>query len=85
MENEILKNSIIKRCANLAFAQEWNAATLEECITEYTEQFEEHSENRWLRKWLGWMIEDKNTEAIEIMKDLIRYNISLMLFTNIPV
>ena len=53
--------------------------TIADCMREYTqefsEQFEDGSYMECLRLSLGWMIEDGHKEAIEIMKDLIRYRL----------
>ncbi|WP_242831827.1 hypothetical protein [Desulfitobacterium hafniense] len=70
----MLKSEIIRRAAELAHKND-PYLTTRECIEEYYEQFEDGSYELWLRGWLGLMIEDGHKEAVEIMKDLIRYRL----------
>lgn len=79
MNKNELKIAIINRSAGLAHkTDECSITTLEEYIHEYTQQFEDACEsyNTWLRLWLSYMVEKGSKEAIEIMKDLIRYRLA---------
>ncbi|WP_242831340.1 hypothetical protein [Desulfitobacterium dehalogenans] len=69
-----LRNEIIRKAAELAHKND-PYLTKHECASEYYDQFEDGSYELWLRGWLGLMIEDGSKEAIEIMKDLIRYRL----------
>jgi len=71
-----LRDKIISQSAILAHQTEPNIS-LSEYIAEYSEQFAENSYNNYLRIWLAYMIEKGCKQAIEIMKDLIRYNLSI--------
>lgn len=70
----MLKDKIISNAAELAHKDD-PYLTKQECISEYYEQFEDGSYELWLRGWLGLMIENGSKEAVEIMKDLIRYRL----------
>lgn len=69
-----LKNEIVRKAAELAHKNDPYTA-IEDCLEEYSEQFEDGSYELWLRGWLGLMIEDGSKEAVEIMKNLIRYRL----------
>ena len=69
-----LKTEIIRKAAELAHKND-PYLTKQECMEEYHEQFEDGSYELWLRGWLGLMIENGHKEAIDIMKDLIRYRL----------
>jgi hypothetical protein len=76
---ETLRTEIIKASAALAhkndeFGKE-QGITLQDYIIEYTEQFDEGSYLTYLRAWLGYMIEQGNADAVEIMKNLIKYKL----------
>lgn len=77
IRSEFLKKAIINQSAKLAVETDECVLTLEECIEEYSEQLADGSYLLWLRAWIGYMIEEGNKKAIEIMKDLINYRLAL--------
>lgn len=75
MSREQLRNAIITKSAELASNTD-DAITMQECVKEYTDQFDEGSYCEYLRSWIGYMIEQGNKEAIDILKDIIRYRLA---------
>lgn len=78
LKSELLKKSIADNSAKLALINnEMTGLTLSDCIKEYIEQLEEGSYMTFLRSWLGCMIEQKCSEAVSIMKDIIKYGMAV--------
>jgi len=78
---ELLKIEITSKSAELA--REIDAiddigleTTLSDYAKEYTEQLEDGSYLTHLRMWLGYMIEQGNKKAVDIMKNLIKYRLA---------
>lgn len=69
---------IAARCAKLAVTTESNETGLmyEDYLNEYLEQFESGEYLIYLKIWIGYMVEEGNKEAIEIMKLLIKSNLN---------
>lgn len=76
MAKEQVRNAIITKSAELACKVDKLNTPMHEFVTEYTEQFDEDSYCNYLRVWLGYMIEQGCKEAIDIMKNLIRYRMN---------
>ncbi len=76
---ELLRNEVIAKSVELAL--EYSESEDLEVdrklyIDEYVDQFKDGSYLLYLRSWLGYMIECGNKQAVDIMKDLIRYKLS---------
>lgn len=52
-----------------------SSLSYDECLKEYIEQLIDNTYNSFLRVWIGWLVENKNQRAIDIMKLIIRNNI----------
>ena len=78
---ELLKNEITSKSAELAHEIDESddiglETTLSDYVKEYTEQLEDGSYLTHLRMWLGYMIEQGNKKAVDIMKNLIKYRLA---------
>lgn len=76
-----MRFKMAEKCAKLA-VKLWTRngvelITFRECVGEYYNQLAtgEYLEGWNLKSWLGCMVADGNKEAIEIMKDLIRWRL----------
>jgi len=71
----MLMNIIAEKAAKLACQFDQDTG-FEIYKNEYLDQLTEKSHQYWLRQWIGNLVEEGNKEAIEIMKLIIRFNLS---------
>jgi hypothetical protein len=73
-EDYTMENLIAIKSARLAFYMDCNTS-YQDYLNEFSEQIREGSHNTYLRSWIGYMVEQHNASAIDILKMIIRNNL----------
>jgi hypothetical protein len=77
---------IAERSARLALdVDDIGITSYGEYLQEFTEQLLTNVHNSYLRLWIGYMIEQGNKEAIEIMKLIIKFNLRKVKYVGVSI
>ena len=76
-KSEFYKKQLIEKSSMLAHETVECDTPVADFEKEYTEQIEEGTYLTYLRCWIGYMIEQGSKKAVDAMKDLIQYRLSL--------